>query len=413
MKQYTRAQLQHAIADQWSTRSYRIEYGGYLSNHLLHGVVALFDLGAPATQVDSFAASYAKTLVPVESANYQNGRSVLTLDEALPLLGKRVRFEDLADMYEREIAVLGRDGAVRQHLPRLVGGLAGSLLHGIIQLGYAYHVGVDRCVAEGLAYLHHSYLSFDRHDVAPEQRSEADKTTSGLNEAAAATFRRSDAFQLVHALAKDEFLLEEQQQRLQIEAISNRTTSNLQRKLMAMCAHPELGSGPAFQKIDSVLRQYDFDAVDGDVAVDFALWLFVLVPSCDFVLVHAVTSAWALQQVEHLLSPSDRARAWRTWFQMAASVVVMRQFQALPDTDTVKMDNGKMLEWEDLIARTLSLDEPELHVYKVVQVAHAHAMKTRNGPSAHTKALEFLTPLERSVIAQLAASKVITDECVI
>lgn len=38
--------------------------------------------------------------------------------------------------------------------------LLGSAFHGLIQLGYGANVDNERVVAEGLAYIHHSYVSF-------------------------------------------------------------------------------------------------------------------------------------------------------------------------------------------------------------------------------------------------------------
>ena len=47
----------------WSTQHYNIEYQGFLSNHLAHGVVALELLGASEKRIDLFADEYIEKCV--------------------------------------------------------------------------------------------------------------------------------------------------------------------------------------------------------------------------------------------------------------------------------------------------------------------------------------------------------------
>lgn len=42
------------IGGELSTTTFYIEYGGYLTNHLSHGIIALHRLGASEARIDQF-----------------------------------------------------------------------------------------------------------------------------------------------------------------------------------------------------------------------------------------------------------------------------------------------------------------------------------------------------------------------
>ncbi|CAI5730481.1 unnamed protein product [Peronospora farinosa] len=394
-------QVQQQLIKNWSTLHYRIEYGGYLSNHLLHGVVALFDLGASEEKIEHFAVNYS-TMLEKKETNYEDvtqsdglakvlQESKLTFASAHELLGKRQNFDGLLALYATEVHDLGIDGAVKKHLPFLVGGLAGALLHSIIQLGYSYHIGGERLVAEGLTYMHYAYLSFDEpHNVTGEELYEK-KTLS-----------RGEALQLVHSLNGNEFLLGEMRRKLQTEPLIDLKIGKLQKRLSTMSGDPERGSSTAFLLIWKTINRYDLSKMDGVFALDLALWLYMMIEHNDFVILHAVTSAWALQQVEHLLAPKDRERAWKVWLHVALSAFVTNDIKDVRSSDVCEHHMLESKPWEQTIPKTLSLAELErdlVHAYKLVQVAHNHAKCVENA---------FLTSEERDLLTRQSALKVIT-----
>ncbi|CAI5724014.1 unnamed protein product [Peronospora destructor] len=332
-------QVQQQLTKKWSTLHYRMEYGGYLSNHLLHGVVALFDLGASEEKIEHFAENYSTKLEKNES-NYDD----VTQFDAL---AKVLQESKLTFANAREL---------------LVGGLAGALLHSIIQLGYSYHIGGERLVAEGLTYMHYAYLSFDEpQNVAGEELSETK------------TFSRTEALQLVQLLNGNELLLGEMRRKLQTKPLVDLKIGILLKRLIAMSGDPERGSPTVFLLIWETINSYDLTKMDGVLALDLALWLYMMIEHNDFVILHAVTSAWALQQVEHLM-----------------------ELEGSP----ARMEESK--PWEQIVSETLSLAEQErdlVHAYKLVQVARNHAKCVENA---------FLTTEERDFITRQSALKVIT-----
>ena len=401
-KMVSAKQVQQQLTKNWSTLHYRIEYNGYLSNHLVHGVVALFDLGASEEKIEHFADDYSTKLENHESnrndvtqsntlAKLEQHESKLTFASARELLGKRQNFDGLLALYAADVHELGMDGAVTKHLPSLVGGLAGALLHSIIQLGYSYHIGGKRLVAEGLTYMHYAYLSFDEpQNATGEER--LDKTT----------LSRGEALQLVHSLNGNELLLGAMRCKLQTKPLVDLKTSNLQKRLSTMSGDPERGSSTAFRLIWETINSYDLSKMNGVFALDLALWLYMMIEHNDFVILHAVTSAWALQQVEHLLELKDRQRAWKVWLHVALSAFVTNDIQDVRSSDVCEHHVSESKPWEHIVAETLSLAELErdlVHAYKLVQVARNHAKCVENA---------FLTSEERDFITRQSALKVIT-----
>ncbi|KAH7479203.1 hypothetical protein PRIC1_009246 [Phytophthora ramorum] len=401
------AHVQQQLTSKWSTLRYRMEYGGYLSNHLLHGVVALFDLGASEEKMEDFVDSYSTKLEKVEPDHEDVTQleaqmkvlqsSKLTFETARNLLGKRQNFDGLVALYATEVQRLGIDGAVKKHLPVLVGGLAGALLHSIIQLGYAYHLGGERLVAEGLTYMHYAYLSFDEPN-GDEEISDKKQLT------------REEALMLVRTLNGNEVLPSEMRRMLKTKPLADLQIGGIQKRLSTMSGDLERGSTTAFRLIWDTIHSYELSKMDGVFALDVALWLYTMIEHNDFVILHAVTSAWALQQVENLLEPADRERAWKVWLHVALSAFVTNEIKDVLPSDVCdqRLDELPTLDpWNRIVAKTLGLADGGLlerdlvHAYKLVQVAHGHAKTSDNG---------FLSGGERDFIARKSALKVISLE---
>ncbi|RLN66249.1 hypothetical protein BBP00_00002326 [Phytophthora kernoviae] len=404
----SRARVQQQLTTNWSSLRYRMEHYGYRSNHLLHGVVALLELGASHDKIEDFAESYAAKLDKQEP-NHEDvtepetrskllKKEKLTYESACALFGKRQNFDGLLALYSAEVQELGVDRAVKKHLPFLVGGLAGALFHSIIQLGYAYRIGGDRLVAEGLAYLHYSYLSFDEPQV-------------GLGEdfSGRKKFSRTEALTLLKTLNGNQLLLKEMYDQLETASrAEEKPVGMIQKRLSTMSGDPERGSPVAFQMIWDTINSYDLSKMDGVFALDLAFWLYLMIEHNDFVILHAVTSAWALQQVEHLLEPEDRTRAWKVWLHVALSAFVTSDIDDVLESDVCDQpfDELTSLEpWRQIVAKTLTqvdgglLERDLVHAYKLVQVARDHGAGNEEG---------FLSTEERDLITRKSALKVIS-----
>jgi hypothetical protein len=129
-----------------------IEFGGFLTNHLAHGVLALRSLGASADRIRDFADAYASRLEPPSDDDDENGDR-WNPTKIATLRGTRRHFSALYRHFEHEIATDGDDGyaALHRHLGVLIDGLAGAAFHALIHAGYAAAARLPRLTAEALA----------------------------------------------------------------------------------------------------------------------------------------------------------------------------------------------------------------------------------------------------------------------
>ena len=82
---------------------HHIEFGGYLSNHLLHGLVALAGLGATDERLQEFTTDYVRYLEPCAEAP----RQPVDKSTWLELRGKQCRFIELAEFFDAEQKRIG------------------------------------------------------------------------------------------------------------------------------------------------------------------------------------------------------------------------------------------------------------------------------------------------------------------
>jgi hypothetical protein len=174
---------------------WHIEFGGFLSNHLWHGVVALAAVGADIGYIDAFIADYTDKLEPAQTVAH----SALPLDKQIVELGRRQHFDEMVEVFSRSASHTGESSCglvtprllVLPSLRRLLDGLGGAAFHAVIHLGIGMrlcgggggliaaagvtsatectlpqqllamarnNVVAGAMVAEGLAYLAHSWL---------------------------------------------------------------------------------------------------------------------------------------------------------------------------------------------------------------------------------------------------------------
>ncbi|KAJ0390286.1 hypothetical protein P43SY_006557 [Pythium insidiosum] len=190
---------------------------------------------------------------------------------------------------------------------------------------------------------------------------------------------------------------------------------------MAFSADPLLRHDNLHGRVVATVDQLDLHDVDGTFAIDLMAWLYLLVPENDFVLVHGVTSAWALQQVEPHLSLTDRQRAWTVWLRVALSAFLTREVRELQedvhhrliqDDSAVQAELASLSSWDELVTTTLELDGDDVdeHVYKFVQVMRGHAAwkKSSEGRRDDENGHSFFTPTQREYVARAATTKMLS-----
>jgi hypothetical protein len=396
-------EIKRALETDWSSDHFKMEYMGYRSNHLVHGVVALLYLGATKDRIEYFVKEYSKRLEH-QKEKYDEC-VILTPDESINLLGKRHNFRELLHLYENEITCNGVDRTLKQYLPLLIHGLAGSLFHGIIQLGYGYSIGVSKSIAEGLAYLHYSFISF-----------EATVKSEPINKQGEGTvLSKEQILRIVQRLVEDVELRLQIQAQLEWVSDLKIATSDVQKKIIAVSAHSKYGNLQALNRIATEFTRCDFTLVNVVLALDFILWLYTMLNCNDFVVVHLITSAWSLGQIEHLLTPDYHEKAWKAWIFASCASFISREDTEIKYNHKCENSSHNIVEqsddpptWGCLLEKTFALNNPDVHVYKVVQVALSHS---RRKISSVTEC--FLSREERDLICRRAAFRVLNEEFVI
>jgi len=127
------------------------------SNHLSHGLIALYELGASGDRLKQFFDRYSAKLekrippspdVKVTESNWKT------------FIGKKEHYSELVQFSTDEVKSRGRSDALNKYVPYLVAGLGGGAFHGLITLGYALEIMDDNNIAEGLAYWTFVFKSF-------------------------------------------------------------------------------------------------------------------------------------------------------------------------------------------------------------------------------------------------------------
>ena len=282
-------------------RGYEVEWGGFLTNHLSHGTFALRQLGAPTPLLLRYRELYVVRLSklpdPLPPAP--------TRAEALPLLGRRRDYATLLSLYLGEVRELGTGGAMARWLPELLPGLAGAALHGLIHVGVATRQGESWLVAEGMAYLHHSYLA-----LLPGGEAEAGGSGSGVGVGGGGGGGGGDSAVAEDGCALPSRLVEAALVRAgAIPAVSS--SGRFQRALAGLYHDAVSASRLRSAAAGLALRiglggaEEDRDGAAAAAALLFDEAIRLYAGSCnDYFLLHACTAAWALRQVLPSLQPA-------------------------------------------------------------------------------------------------------------
>jgi len=148
-------------------RTFDIEFRGYLSNHAKHAVIAHDRLGAPNDRIQEYWDDYtAMTPYSIQLHKVDqkwNEVQPATEDQWCTWRGKKTHWQEQVAFMNDELKKLDNDTdkLIQKYAPELLSGLAGSLTHGIIHLGWAIDAQSPWMITEGLAYLNFCHIGVD------------------------------------------------------------------------------------------------------------------------------------------------------------------------------------------------------------------------------------------------------------
>ncbi|ELU05468.1 hypothetical protein CAPTEDRAFT_202714 [Capitella teleta] len=286
------------ILKEFSTKRFYIEWGGYRSNHLSHGIVALHRLGASDRRLQDFANFYEKNTLEKrqEHPEAEVGDGV----DVSELLGRKLGYYNILEHFERELdEVYGGDCVkmVREEMKKLCLGMAGSALHGLIHTGYALLSGSALSVCEGVAYWYMSYLPLVLNET-------------NLDDIGAGT---DDIFDVLKDLKNDGSIFEQMLRDVEAETDEVKKRGKFTPRMSALLGY----QGDRLVDFAKRVKLPEGGGVDALSAwvVDCAITLYVTAERQNgFFFLHGATSAWSLRQIILLINDE------------AASLVALRVF---------------------------------------------------------------------------------------
>ncbi|WP_216897419.1 questin oxidase family protein [Nocardia alni] len=348
------------VADLLDDRSHHIEFNGHLTNHVKHAVVALAALGAPESLIRDYYKNYAQLTAygyPLEPAR-ESARPIDS-DTWRDFLGARKYFSAYSAFFDGEVARLGIDGAVARYAPELLRGWIGAFTHATIHLGWAVWARHPGMTAEALAYLAFSFVPV----VGGAQRPAGASTPWDSVLALSRSWAHDDSFRAaVQAVVGDTDAVTELHPEL------NR--SGLQARVAAV-AH----SGIA-ELADAAPWALTLAPDARRSAVRRTVTLLYLADPGDFVVLHLITSLFAVEVVAQLLNSEQSAELYDLYW--AGARIILAAERKIPSPGKLRKlaelyassgpDRSEYATTEfDIIARRSWLEEEE-HNPKLVFV---------------------------------------------
>ncbi|XP_033753327.1 uncharacterized protein LOC117336792 [Pecten maximus] len=359
------------ILEEYSTKKYFIEYNGFMSNHMAHGIVALKDLGASQEKIGQFAIWCGQLLEQPDHPDHagEDPNTVPVSEQELKeLLGKRKSFYGIRNKYIKKLNDYGSlEEMIKAEFPKLSRGLGCVALHGLIQLGYGLHATHGSVVCEGLAYLHHSYHAL----VFDETKAENGISNFGKGgEDILDILREMRADSTLRQSMLDGALVIKKSGRFLGSGFSNRFAA-----LTENCGDVliKYGNRINIPLTKDSLTEAEFLTKLSDWLIDQAIVVYKLSERAnDFFLLHGVTSAWSLRQIIPCLNPKDAMDAMRTFTCDLMAAYLTVDAPALTKISTTMAETVSDKTWKDIIDKLLALelDPHEEHLFKLVQVCY-------------------------------------------
>ncbi|KAL4227137.1 hypothetical protein ACF0H5_015110 [Mactra antiquata] len=343
----------HDILLDNSTQKHFIEYNGFLSNHLSHGIVALYRLGMSRDRLQHFISWYDKRLEPATN-------DLLDDSPVLELKGKRVSFynilkyfEDLLNnKYNKNV-----DALILNEYPKVSEGLGSSALHGTIHLGYGYAVNNERIILEGLAYTFHSFR--------PISTSRSDQDFARLGQGSV------EITELLEKLRNNSSLQKQMRDGIKEERWKPLKLGRFQIAVTYLTAdHADFLTDQVLSiKFDPKLLDIDGRLEPKRCMRQIVYWVIMVFALAktrnNFFLLHGVTCAWSLNNIIHVLSKDDGLKVIREYLTILLAVYVS---QGCPEL-SVPVLEGEYTEndWRELVKKVTDEDRDE-HCYKLLQV---------------------------------------------
>jgi hypothetical protein len=290
-----------------------VEFPYLLANHVPMVLVALSRLGASDERLAKYLGIYrqVKGLVPIPP-------HVAPIDPArwTEAMGDRTREADYRDFFVAEVRRLGIQDAIASYLPTLIPGVGGSATHPLMRLAYGVLRTDPTEVGTALGYWATTYLTMPLATGAAPITADPGRVLA-----------ETAAIPAMHHLEPETDLL--------------------------WHSIREAGRTPDFAPVVDML-DIGTDCLSRLAATSLALFAATM----DFSALHAVTGTHWMRLVSPHISPDERVRLARYYWQVIASLVPKIGFPSLPSAETVEgWRHLDAPEWPEIEAKAVQSDD--------------------------------------------------------
>ena len=349
------AHVREMLAD----NSYHIEFHGYLTNHRKHAVIALRGLGAEAGFIQNYVDDYAKNTYGFGLEEPKPSPAVVTDENWREMFGRHQNFNSMVHYVTSRSKEVGVDAVLKQLVPELIAGGIGSLVHGMIHLGWAIHAKHEKMIIEGIAYLAFSFV--DCHPERMSGRYEDISPVDSLLRLAGEWTNHPELGQWVDGVVAAEPMPSLQ--------VLEGTGAQLKISQVLDAGHPLLDSELAWFSSTSIPSLWS--------QLEYAVGLLFAAKPGDFVVLHLVTGLFGMEQIVSKLNDDDARKAARCFWKSA--IAVLMALKAFPEEKELSSVHDKYegmkddpenadvaADWKDMYDRALA--DKEEHNAKLVYV---------------------------------------------
>ncbi|KAI1296999.1 hypothetical protein EDD11_007312 [Mortierella claussenii] len=329
-------------------------------NHLAHGVLASYSLGASPERLRAIYDSHAVDLLPIGSVK-KNFTSVDWKSEA----GNKEFYASYLQFFHQEVPKLGRVEAVVKYAfdTDVIGRTFSGAFHPLIQLGYGIDFGIDAVVAEGLAMMAVTSKMMSPFIVEPVTAVEKVTTKLVSQLSISESSSTTTVVDMLTALREDREL-----DSVTSYPAANKNADVTKSKVAASKVQKLLSEW----KIEETIEDIDLKSKDLYKACLLAVGGTGLrneKVKQDFFLMHALTSVLFVHKLAHALPPAHAISCLASHLGVCLAYYISRGRPPINVDALLNYHGEQTLDpsnpWLPLIKRAIDIDE--VHVTKVVR----------------------------------------------
>jgi hypothetical protein len=354
------------VRDILNDRSYHIEFNGHLTNHGKHAVIALAGLGVEPERVKKYYDDYtAMTTYGYSLEAPKCSKHEIRDDNWRRFLGKRTSFSSYCDFFASKIEKNGLSNTLETYLPELLPGWVGSLTHATIHLGWALEAQNTYMAIEGLAYMAFSYVSCHPERSVAGMAEHKDSLESLLSVASMWDEHGEGLSRWVETLIADK------RDGILAGIHPELVRSGLQYRVARLLGHghPKMYEIPEWIETKELPECWE--------ELYRATTLMYLAAPGDFVLLHMITSLYAMERIAlHLPVEQQRSVMRCFWIGMGGTLFSRAMFPSAQRLRDVAAKYERLFDnendpvvvtfWDSVVSQVT--EDPEEHNAKLAYV---------------------------------------------